>query len=131
MSGGNCRLCEVVEMPYWRQQSFDDSLIFAKCIDNQHFLISILHSGLLLWLEGKNAEHSAFLVSILPSPKNSANQRNSTSAFYPRPIFCDAFVHNALYTYWTPPPQFSLLCPPPCPNSKYATVSINIIFSAN
>jgi len=54
MSGGNCRLCEVVEMPYWRQQSFD-SLIFAKCIDNKHFLIS----SLLIWLKDKmfNKQH--------------------------------------------------------------------------
>jgi len=33
VSGGNCRLFEVVEMPYWRQQSVDNRLIFAKCID--------------------------------------------------------------------------------------------------
>ena len=66
MSGGNRRLLEVVEMPYWRQQSFDDSLIFAKCIHNQHFLISILPSGLLLWLEGKMLTKQHFLSAFYP-----------------------------------------------------------------
>jgi len=60
MSGGNSRLFKVVEKPYFRQQSFDDSLIFAKCIDNQHFLSSILSSGLLIWLQGKMLTNQHF-----------------------------------------------------------------------
>jgi len=30
MSGGICSLFKVVKMPCWRQQSLDDSLIFAS-----------------------------------------------------------------------------------------------------
>ena len=84
MSGGNCRLFKVVEMPYWRQQSFDDSLIFAKCIDNQHFLISVLPSSLLMCLEGKCWQSSI-------SSQHFTLQWISKSAFLPRPNECYLF----------------------------------------
>jgi len=35
-------------------------ILFAKCIDNQHFLVSILPSGLLIWLEGKMLTNQHF-----------------------------------------------------------------------
>ena len=49
-------------------------ILFAKCIGNQHSLISILSSYLLIWLEGKNADQTAFYplakqqIGILPPP---------------------------------------------------------------
>jgi len=54
MSGGIYSSFKAVEiMIYCRKQSFDDSLMFAKCIVNHQFLISILPAGLLIRQEGK------------------------------------------------------------------------------
>ena len=64
MNSDNYSLFKVVELSYWRQQRFDDSLIFAKYIDNQHFLISILPFDLLLWLEGKMPTSQHFWSSF-------------------------------------------------------------------
>jgi len=52
-------------------------ILIAKCIDNQQFLISILPSGLLILLEGKNAVQSAFLIVNFTLTK----QQSSESAF--------------------------------------------------
>jgi len=53
-------------------------ILFAKCIGNQHFLISILPSGLLICLEGKMLTNQHFGLSFYPH--QSANQLISESA---------------------------------------------------
>jgi len=55
-------------------------ILFAKCIDNKHFLISSLPSGLLIWLEGEKLTKQHFYSAFYPH--QTPNQRISKSAFY-------------------------------------------------
>ena len=93
---------KVVRLPYWRSISSSwkpwwkthicllhyiiMQILFAKCNDNQHFLISISPSGSLIRLEGKML---ANYLSISTQHFILTNSTNQQISIFPRPHFRD------------------------------------------